>query len=105
MFTGPQTVTSVTLLDIDDNEAATAEVFVDGGGTVAVPFDTKGDNSLQTLPVGVSDAVAMHVYLNSSGSLGEVELCSEGLEPPPYCIQDSDCLRGQICSRRACVFP
>ena len=71
----PVTIDSVTMVDIDSNEAGgSIATFYDASGglisSVAIP--ALGDNSVQTIDINVDDVARMDINLVSSGAVAEV---------------------------------
>ena len=71
----PVTIDTVTLLDIDSNEAggSVALFFDQSGGLISsVPIPTLGNGSVQTLDINVEGVAEMQVNLVSSGAVAEL---------------------------------
>jgi len=69
------TVESVTLVDIDSNEAggSIAQFFDENGGLISsVAIPALGDNSVQTIEINAEGVVEMRIILVSSGAVAEV---------------------------------
>ena len=98
-FDGPTEVSSVTLVDIDANEPGIVEVTFDGGGSMSVPFQLLGDNSVQTIALNQNNVVSMGVHLCLSGAVAAVDYCPE----PDPCITDTDCIDSAECINGTCL--
>ncbi len=68
------TIDTVTLVDIDANEANGSISLFDADGVLigSVVIPSLGDNSVQTLDVNVDGVAKMEIYLVSSGAVAEV---------------------------------
>lgn len=73
-FTGPSTVTSMTIVDIDGNNSSYVELQT-VNGTVSFPLADLGDNSVQTLMINTSGVTQMTVHFGGSGGIGEMNIC------------------------------
>ena len=76
-FDDPITVDYVRLLDIDSNEGGgTVTATTSDGSTSSFDVDALGDNSVQTVAIGLDDVASITVALISSGALAEIGTCS-----------------------------
>ena len=65
-----------TIVDVDETESAYIEVHLDEGGSVIVPLESKGDNSVQTVTadhVGPTRWIQFH--FSGSGGIAEIKVC------------------------------
>ncbi|MFH0946307.1 MAG: hypothetical protein V2A76_13995 [Planctomycetota bacterium] len=64
-----------TVVDVDANEAACIEVHLDQGGSVIIPLESRGDNSVQTVTadhVGPTRWIQFH--FSGSGGIAEIKV-------------------------------
>lgn len=95
-FTGPTEVTSITLIDLDDGTGGSVFVTEDVSGNVtAFPIPDLGENSVETIPVGIGAVDQFVVDFNSSGAVAKITYCPSTATQTVvvnYCTQIcSDC--------------
>lgn len=69
-FDCPFTIYSIVLVDVDDGTGGSVIACeLENGGTTSVPIPNLGDNSVVTLPIGVSKVKSLTISLKGSGAL------------------------------------
>ena len=97
-FDGPTTVDAITLVDIDANEPGIVDITFDGGGSMSVPFQLLGSNSVQKIALAQQGVVSIGVHLCSSGAVAELDFCPE----EEGCVVDNDCGETELCVNQVC---
>ncbi|WP_425039182.1 hypothetical protein [Primorskyibacter sp. S187A] len=85
-FDAPSTVNSLTLLDIEE-PGGTIELFdADGALLSSIGIPAAGDNSAQTIDIGIENVAAMDVTLVGSGAVDDLAFDA----PPPVIDEEDD---------------
>ena len=87
-FTGATDVVDITLVDIEKN-GGNVTLTTTSGNNVVVAIPPQGDNSVQVLPINVSNVLSMSVYIKGSGAVGGLNICSAA--SGPVCTSTFDC--------------
>ena len=95
-FDGPAEVVSITLIDLDDGTGGSVFVTEDITGNVtSFPIPDLGENSVETIPVGIGAVDQFVIDFRSSGAVAQITYCPSIATQPVlvnYCTQYcSDC--------------
>lgn len=75
-FDGPAEIISITLIDLDDGTGGSVFVTEDvTGNTTSFPIPDLGENSVETIPVGIAAVDSFIVDFRSSGAVAKISYC------------------------------
>ncbi len=84
-FDDPTFVVGLEILDIDDNETCGTVTALDEGGVeiASLPLANLGDNSFQSLGLGIGAVKKLEVYLQGSGAVARILSCDDDTDCNP----------------------